>query len=81
VFDRVVIERDLSGRAKRVTVYDFKTDRRGGGEDTIRGVAERYRGQLELYGRVAARLTGLAVERVRVEVVLTAIGRRVRLEG
>lgn len=70
IFDRVVIERDAAGRAKRVTVFDFKTDRLAGAAEAAR-VIERYGAQLNLYRHAAAVLTGLAVDRVGCELVLT----------
>ncbi|MFA5112415.1 MAG: PD-(D/E)XK nuclease family protein, partial [Desulfobaccales bacterium] len=66
VFDRVVVERDESSRAVRAWVLDYKT-----GRDGVAQVVERHAGQLNLYRRVAAVLTGLPVQMVRCSLVLT----------
>jgi ATP-dependent exoDNAse (exonuclease V) beta subunit len=75
VFDRVVVERDASGRPARVTVIDFKTDR-AGGRDTLATLAARHEEQLNTYRHVAARLTGLATAEVVCEVVFTSLRQR-----
>jgi ATP-dependent helicase/nuclease subunit A len=74
VFDRVVIERDKAGHALRATVFDFKTDRMAGDAEVALAVA-RHAGQLNLYRRVAAVLTGLDVAAVACELVLTRLRR------
>jgi hypothetical protein len=74
VFDRVVIERDQAGHAVRATVFDFKTDRVVGDAEVVAAVA-RHAGQLNLYRRVAAVLTGLDVAAVACELVLTQLRR------
>jgi ATP-dependent exoDNAse (exonuclease V) beta subunit len=74
VFDRVVIERDKAGHAVRATVFDFKTDRVMGDAGVAAAVAQ-YAGQLNLYRRVAAVLTGLDVAAVACELVLTKLRR------
>ena len=79
VFDRVVVERDASGRARRATVFDFKTDRAGDDSEVAAAVA-RHRSQLELYGRAAALLCGLDLHAVSCELVLTGAKRRIRME-
>jgi len=79
VFDRVVVEFDESGRAVRAAVYDFKTDRGAGdGPGRARAVA-RHEGQISLYRRVAAVLTGLPVAAVRTELVFTETATKVAL--
>jgi ATP-dependent helicase/nuclease subunit A len=70
VFDRVVVERSAAGRVERATVFDFKTDRMEGGDDTS-AVTTRHAGQLNLYRRVAGKLTGLDAAAVGCELVLT----------
>lgn len=69
VFDRVLIERDLSGRMVGAWVLDFKTDQTGADEA---GALEKHAGQLRLYRRVAGVLTGLPLPQVRGTVVFTA---------
>ena len=76
VFDRVVIEQDASGRAIRATVIDFKTDQITA-DSGVPEIVARHAGQLEIYRRAAAALTGLDVSAVACELVLT---RRQRLE-
>lgn len=77
VFDRVVLVRDAEGRVTGATVYDFKTDRVVAEESSQ--IAARYAGQMGIYRRAAARLTGLPESRVRCILVLTAL--RVAVEA
>jgi len=79
VFDRVVVARDDAGHAAMAALYDFKTDR-GATRDLVRA-AERHAGQLALYRRVVATLTGLPVEAVRAEIVFTENARKVELDA
>ncbi len=69
VFDRVVIWRDSAGRAQRAVVYDFKTDR--GTKADLTQAAARHRGQLLLYRRAVAVLTGLPLAAVEAQLVFT----------
>jgi len=74
VFDRVVIERDGTGRPARAFVYDFKT----GGAGTPDGPEEeavRHRAQVGLYRLAAAALAGIPLDRVRAELVFTRLKR------
>ena len=71
VFDRVVLVRDAVGRIVKVTVYDFKTDRTT--PDEVLQMVDRYAGQMGIYRRAAARLSGLAEAQVRCVLVLTAL--------
>jgi ATP-dependent helicase/nuclease subunit A len=75
VFDRVVVGYDQAGAACSAVVYDFKTDR-GAGAGPARALA-RHRGQLELYQRVLAILTGLTEESVSAELVFTETASKV----
>lgn len=75
-FDRVVVERDGQGRVENVTVFDFKTDRIGS-EAGLHEAVIRHAGQLNLYRRVAAAFTGMAVGRIGCELVFTHLRRRV----
>ena len=70
VFDRVLVARDAAGRATSAWVIDFKTDRSGSSEDGRAAVA-KHAGQLNLYRRVAAILTGLPLAQVECSLVLT----------
>jgi ATP-dependent exoDNAse (exonuclease V) beta subunit len=78
VFDRVIVTRDPAGRADRVWVIDFKTDRVRAGDEVGR-ISEQHAGQLELYRRVAGVLTGLATNRVKCALVMTATRRLVEV--
>jgi len=73
VFDRVVLRRDTGGRVTGASVYDFKTDRVEPG-DEVRA-ASRHAGQLAIYRKAAAALTGLPESRVTCALVLTAARR------
>lgn len=72
VFDRVVVERDTRGHAVQAWVWDFKTDRVLT-MDEAKHVGVRYRDQLALYRRVAARLTGVREKEVAAALVFTQI--------
>jgi ATP-dependent exoDNAse (exonuclease V) beta subunit len=78
VFDRVVVERDGEWRARRATVFDFKTDRVDEPDELV-AAANRYREQLETYRRVAAVLTGLPPGDVQWVLVFTHPGKLVPL--
>ena len=77
VIDRVVVERGADGRAQRSTVFDFKTDRVADEPGELARAAQRHAGQVALYRRVVARLTGLAEATVKAAVVFAAVRRRV----
>ena len=79
VFDRVIVERDASGRATGATVIDFKTDRVVSDSDTA-AARDRHAGQLNLYRRVVARLAALDEGAVGAELVLTRRRVTVRVE-
>ncbi len=78
VFDRVVVERDTANRPVRVWVIDFKTDRSRTGEDSATSAVEKHDGQLNLYRRAAAILTGVPMQMVRCTLVLAT--RRIAME-
>jgi ATP-dependent helicase/nuclease subunit A len=75
VFDRAVVEYDTAGLVRSAIVYDFKTDRGVGAAGAARAMA-RHSGQLELYRRVLAALTGLPPGLVAAELILTETGTR-----
>jgi ATP-dependent helicase/nuclease subunit A len=77
VFDRVVIFLDARQRPERAVVYDFKTDRNV--PTDLSDAADRHSEQIELYRQVLAVLTGLAMDKIDAEVVLTGLGRKVRV--
>jgi ATP-dependent exoDNAse (exonuclease V) beta subunit len=71
-FDRVVLERDGAGAVRGAMVVDYKTDRVEG-----EGIDERvafYAPQIASYGRVLARMTGLAVGAVEGRIALLEAG-------
>ena len=72
VFDRVLVVKDPSGRAISAAVYDFKTDR-----NIVQNLAratERHAGQITLYRRVVAVLTGLPEKMIKCILVFTEGG-------
>jgi ATP-dependent exoDNAse (exonuclease V) beta subunit len=76
VFDRVVVNRREDGRAVAATVFDFKTDLLDAA-GALATALDRHRGQLNLYRRVVAIMTGLPVTEVGCEVVFTTLRRSV----
>jgi hypothetical protein len=78
VFDRVVVERDPSGRVQWVTVFDFKTDRVNDDAGVKEGL-RRHSAQLNLYRAVAAAFAGVPIDIVGCELVFTRLQRRVRV--
>ncbi len=64
VFDRVVVRRGAEGKAQGATIFDFKTDRVRDERD-LGELTRRYSGQVALYRRAVARLTGLPESAVR----------------
>jgi ATP-dependent exoDNAse (exonuclease V) beta subunit len=80
VCDRVLVERDGSGRAIRAAVFDFKTDRVKTDAE-VADAAERHAAQLNIYRRVIARLARLPVASVTGELVFTRLRRLVRVGG
>jgi hypothetical protein len=73
----VVVVRNAAGQAQRAVVYDFKTDKFPEGQ-LVAAVA-RHEGQINLYRRVVAVLTGLNFDSVAGELVFTQLRRRVRM--
>jgi hypothetical protein len=72
IFDRVVVERDIGGRALRASVVDYKTDQIDGPAGVATALA-RHGGQLNLYRQVAAVLIGLALEDVECILIFTRL--------
>jgi ATP-dependent helicase/nuclease subunit A len=79
-FDRVVIERDASGRAVRATVLDFKSNRVTDEAD-LRKTAAGYAAQMRDYSEAAARLFGLAPSAIRATLVFTRLARVFEMDG
>ncbi|MBI5768020.1 MAG: UvrD-helicase domain-containing protein [Verrucomicrobia bacterium] len=80
VVDRVIVEREADGRARRATVFDFKTDALPDETEVAAAVA-RHAAQLLVYRRAVARLTGLGESAVKGELVFTRLARRVPAGG
>lgn len=78
IFDRVVIERDASGRAIRAEVFDFKTNRITD-VTLLAEEARRYAEQVSVYRRVAAILTGLPATQVSGKIVFTNVRQGVEI--
>jgi ATP-dependent exoDNAse (exonuclease V) beta subunit len=76
VLDRVVLGRDASGQPVSATVYDFKTGVLPPDAD-LAVESTRHSGQLALYRRAVAALTGLPFEAVGCEVVFTRARRSI----
>ncbi len=74
VFDRVIVERDAAGKARRVRIIDFKTDDVPTDVIMDEKVAG-YAPQLALYRQAAARLTGVALEHISATLVFTRVAR------
>jgi len=69
-FDRVVILRDASGRARRARIVDYKSDQVTAMEAA--GVAEIYRGQIQLYVRALARILQLPLSSIEAALIFTS---------
>jgi ATP-dependent exoDNAse (exonuclease V) beta subunit len=78
VFDRVIVERNGRNGVEWVTVLDFKTDRVDD-ERALTEAVRRHSPQLNVYRRVAAALTGVAIDAVTCELVFTRVQRKVRV--
>lgn len=76
VFDRVLVERDATGRATAATVVDFKTDRLASPAG-LDEAAARHRPQLDRYREALAHLLGLPAEKISATVVFTHLRRAV----
>jgi hypothetical protein len=74
ILDRAVVCRDASGHAVSATVYDFKTDAVDPGAD-LAAESARHAGQLNLYRRAVAALTGLPARAVGCQIVFTRLRR------
>ena len=72
IFDRVVVTRDEQGRAQRASVIDFKTDQVASPVEVL-AARGRHSDQLNLYRRVVAVLTGLAIEDVDCSLIFTRL--------
>jgi len=65
VFDRVMVERDSTGRASGAVVLDYKTDKPDPRKE--REVAESYRGQMLAYRRALIKLLKLDARSIRLK--------------
>ena len=77
-FDRVLVGRDRDGRATWARIFDFKTERVPN-PSRVGDAVRRHSGQLNLYRRVAAVLTGLPPSEIACELIFTHEGLRVNV--
>jgi ATP-dependent exoDNAse (exonuclease V) beta subunit len=73
-FDRVVVDADKEGVARKASIIDFKSDSVVGGEDLSRK-AESYRPQLCAYRQALSKLLPLDEARIECRLVFTAVGK------
>ena len=74
-FDRVVFSG--VGETRTATIYDFKTNAKGGDESDeafVRRMKESYAGQMAAYRAAIGRLTGLPSNRIQTKLLLQATG-------
>ncbi len=72
--DRVVVERNASGKTLSATILDFKTDAVAD-DAAMQKRARAYQPQLLLYQQAVSRLTGLEAEKIKSALVFTAVAR------
>jgi len=77
-FDRVVVDADDDGVARRASIIDFKSDSVDGSEDLSRQ-AESHRSQLHLYRRALSKLLPLEETKIDCLVVFTTVGKVVEI--
>jgi ATP-dependent helicase/nuclease subunit A len=75
VIDRLLVERDDSGRVRSATVIDFKTDRVEREDDLI----ERYSGQMLAYRMALAMVFEIEAAAIDCALVSTALKRLVKI--
>ncbi len=71
-FDRVTIQRDMSGRVISATILDFKTDRVKTKADKAQAV-EKYLPQLETYREVLQRMLGVRADQIKLCLLFTRL--------
>jgi len=76
----VVFEVDEGARAVAATVIDYKSDLFES-EAQLEALMEKYRGQVELYGRAVARLVGIGEDAVALRLIFVCGGRVVKMES
>lgn len=77
-FDRVTIERDMTGKVVKAEVIDFKTDRVSN-QDDVDTAIHKYRPQLETYREVLQRMLGVSSDKITLSLLFTRLGQIVRL--
>jgi len=77
-FDRVAITGDASGKPVEATILDYKTDRVETAEDVEKAITV-YRPQLDTYGEVLSRMTGLPRSLIRRQLLFVRANRIVTL--
>ncbi len=80
--DRLVLGRDPSGRVRRASVLDFKTDRMEGSPEavTLEAAAARHAPQLRTYAEAVARAFGVPLTSIDRAIVLTAAARVIEMD-
>lgn len=73
-FDRVVISRDATGKPRGATIVDYKSNRVETDAE-LAETAERYRPQLELYGKALSRILNLRSSAIGLHLLFTRAGR------
>ncbi|MCE9614151.1 MAG: UvrD-helicase domain-containing protein [Lentisphaerae bacterium] len=69
-FDRVVVQRDNSGRPTQAAIIDYKSDRVST-DAQFRKAADHYHDQLALYARVVAHIAGLPPAQITRTLIFT----------
>lgn len=75
-FDRVLVDRDATGRPLAAWIVDFKTDDVAD-EQALQDKRDGYAPQIALYCDAVARLAGLPLEKIRASLLFTRLGRLV----
>ncbi|MDF1754926.1 MAG: UvrD-helicase domain-containing protein [Verrucomicrobiales bacterium] len=78
-FDRVTIERDMTGRVVKATILDFKTDRVKSA-NSINKAIETYQPQLETYREVLQRMLGVPESKISLCLLFSRIGEVVEVK-
>lgn len=78
IFDRVVVQFDAQGHAARAWIYDFKTHEIETRE-SAEIIAQHYDQQMKLYREVVKTLTGLPLDKIKAELVFTAMAIRIEM--
>ena len=72
-FDRVMIERDVNGKALSATILDFKSDE-AEDDSSLKHIAERYRPQMLLYRKALSQILKLDNRKIAIQILFTQSG-------